>query len=82
MEEALVVICIIMHAGDDLEDDYVPDSNLVLASDEDQDENEEFHGLTDLAGVVEEDNLNPTSKKRKRKEKEKDKKAKACRIKG
>jgi hypothetical protein len=72
-----------MHAGDDLEDDYFPDPDLVVASEEDEahgsedDDYEEFHGLKDseVSPGVEEDKS--ISKKRKRRDKEKEKKAKA-----
>lgn len=77
-----------VHAyGDDLEDDYVPDSDLVIVSgeegrggsDEDEEDYEEFQGIVgDLQSSDVQGDLS-SSKKRKRKEKEKEKKAKVRR---
>ena len=73
-----------VHAyGDDLEDDYVPDSDLVIVSgeegrggsDEEEEDYEEFQGIGDLQSSEVQGDLS-NSKKRKRKEKEKEKKAK------
>jgi protein CMS1 len=75
-----------VHAhGDDLEDDYVPDSDWVIASaeegrggsDEEEEYYEEFQGIGDLELKSSDAQGDQSiSKKRKRGEKEKEKKAK------
>ncbi|KAF8487644.1 U3-containing 90S pre-ribosomal complex subunit-domain containing protein [Gautieria morchelliformis] len=75
--------------GDDLEDDYIPDSDLVIVSgeedrgsDEEEEEFEEFQGIAqdiDLQPLGVQGNQ-PISKKRKRREKEKAKKAKKRKL--
>lgn len=75
-----------MVRGDDLQDDYVPDSDLVIVSgeegrgsDEEEEDYEEFQGIGDLdlkLSIQDSDQSN--SKKRKRREKEKEKRAKVC----
>jgi len=62
-----------MPSGDDLEDDYVPDANLVVVSEE---EYEEFNGLGDVDSNPGADEDKSSPKKRKRREKEKEKRTK------
>lgn len=69
--------------GDDLEDDYIPDTDLIISGEEsrgsDEDEEYKFQGNVD-SGVTLIDTQGDKllSKKRKRREKEKEKRAKVC----